>query len=169
MFPFRSILVPTDFTAALKYAAAFARHSGGRVCLFSVQGHGQELLDDPLLGGVDKELILVEDESANEIAQGAIDQEIDLAKPWPPPPKPDPDTKTQTEELGKGTKRDFPISLKNIRVVAVNVVKLETDNADPRRYLGRLDAWEKRVKEAGAAEWRVINDLQRLEGILARA
>ena len=75
MFPFRSILVPTDFTAALKYAAAFARHSGGRVFLFSVQGHGQELLDDPLLGGVDKELILIEGESANEIAQGAIDHE----------------------------------------------------------------------------------------------
>ncbi|HEX7332254.1 MAG TPA: universal stress protein [Pyrinomonadaceae bacterium] len=78
MFPFRSILVPTDFTAALKYAAAFARHSGGRVFLFSVQGHGQELLDDPLLSGVDKELILIEDESANAIAQGAIDHEIDL-------------------------------------------------------------------------------------------
>jgi nucleotide-binding universal stress UspA family protein len=78
MFPFRSILVPTDFTAALKYAAAFARHSGGRVFLFSVQGHGQELLDDPRLDGVDKELILIEGESANEIAQGAIHHEIDL-------------------------------------------------------------------------------------------
>ncbi|TFZ05704.1 VWA domain-containing protein [Ramlibacter henchirensis] len=73
------------------------------------------------------------------------------------------------EELGKGTKRDFPIILKNIRVVAVNVVKLDTDNADPRRYLGRLDAWEKRVREAGASEWRVINDLQRLDRILVRA
>ena len=78
MFPFRSILFPTDFTAALKYAAAFARHSGGRVFLFSVQGHGQELLRDPLLGGVDKELVLIEGESATEIAQGAIDHEIDL-------------------------------------------------------------------------------------------
>jgi len=78
MFPFRSILVPTDFTAALKYAAAFARHGGGRIFLFSVQGQGQELLGDPLLDGVDKELILIEGESANEIAQGAIDHEIDL-------------------------------------------------------------------------------------------
>ena len=73
------------------------------------------------------------------------------------------------EELGKGTKRDFAINLKNIRVVAVNVVKLDTDNADPRRYLGRLDAWEKRVREAGASEWLVINDLQRLERILLKA
>jgi nucleotide-binding universal stress UspA family protein len=41
MFPFRSILFPTDFTpharTALKYASAFARDGGGRVVLFSVQ------------------------------------------------------------------------------------------------------------------------------------
>jgi hypothetical protein len=73
------------------------------------------------------------------------------------------------EELDKVTQREFPISLKNIRVVAVNVVKLGTDNVDPRRYLGRLEAWEKRVVKAGASEWRVINDLQRLDRILARS
>jgi hypothetical protein len=73
------------------------------------------------------------------------------------------------EELDKVTQRDFPISLKDIRVVAVNVVKLNTDNVDPRRYLGRLEAWEKRVVAAGAAEWRVINDLQRLDRILTRS
>ncbi|MEJ5991631.1 VWA domain-containing protein [Ramlibacter sp. PS3R-8] len=72
------------------------------------------------------------------------------------------------EELDKATKRDFPISLKNIRVVAVNVVKLNTDNVDPRLYLGRLDAWEKRVMAAGASEWRVINDLERLDRILVK-
>jgi nucleotide-binding universal stress UspA family protein len=91
VFPFRNILFPTDFTAnahaALKYAAAFARHSDGRVFLFSVQdakaagsvqAQGQELLGDQLLNGVDKELILVEGEPASQIAQGAIDHEIDL-------------------------------------------------------------------------------------------
>src|SRR5262245_45512066 len=72
------------------------------------------------------------------------------------------------EELDKVTIRDFPISLKNIRVVAVNVTKLNTDNIDPRKYIGRLDAWEKRVKGAGASEWRVINDLERLESIFGR-
>ena len=72
------------------------------------------------------------------------------------------------EELDKVTVRDFPISLKNIRVVAVNVVKLNTDNIDPRKYMGRLEAWQKRVQKAGAAEWRVINDLERLGGILGR-
>ena len=73
------------------------------------------------------------------------------------------------EELDKVTVRDFPISLQNIRIVAVNVVKLSTDNVDPRRYLGRLDDWKKRVEAAGATEWRVINDLERLDSILARS
>lgn len=70
------------------------------------------------------------------------------------------------EELDRSTIRDFPIDLKDIRVVAVNVVKLNTDNIDPRRYLGRLDAWQKRVEAAGAREWRVINDLEHLDALL---
>src|SRR3979490_2646266 len=73
------------------------------------------------------------------------------------------------EELDKMTVRDFPISLKNIRIVAVNVLKLKTDNIDPRRYLGRLDAWQKRVEGAGASEWRVINDLERLDAIFSKS
>jgi len=72
------------------------------------------------------------------------------------------------EELDKVTQRDFPINLKGIRVVAVNVVKLKTDNVDPRKYMGRLEAWQKRVETAGAREWRVINNLDRLDAILAR-
>ena len=72
------------------------------------------------------------------------------------------------EELDKVTVRSFPIDLKNIRVIAVNVVKLKSDNVDPRLYLGRLEAWQKRVESAGATEWRVINDLERLDRILSR-
>ena len=73
------------------------------------------------------------------------------------------------EDLDKVTVRNFPISLKNIRVVAVNVTKLNTDNIDPRRYLGRLEAWQKRVQAAGASEWKVINDLERLDAIFAKS
>jgi hypothetical protein len=73
------------------------------------------------------------------------------------------------EELDKVTIRNFPISLKNIRVIAVNVTKLNSDNIDPRRYLGRLEAWQKRVEKAGASEWKVINDLDRLDAIFARS
>jgi len=71
------------------------------------------------------------------------------------------------EELDKVTVRDIPMNLKRIRVVAVNVVKLKTDNIDPRRYFGRLEAWQKRVQGAGA-QWRVINDLERLDAIFSR-
>lgn len=71
------------------------------------------------------------------------------------------------EELGKETIRDFPIKLTGIRVMAVNVTKLSTDNIDPRRYLDRLAWWEKRVRDAGATEWHVINDLEHLDKVLA--
>lgn len=70
------------------------------------------------------------------------------------------------EELGKGTIRDFPIKLNGIRVLAVNVTKLNTDNIDPRRYLDRLSWWEKRVRDAGATDWLVINDLEHLDKVL---
>jgi hypothetical protein len=71
------------------------------------------------------------------------------------------------EELGTGTVRDFPISLDGIRIVALNVTKLGTDNVDPRLYLDRLARWEARVRKAGAVEWVVVNDLENnMESIL---
>lgn len=71
------------------------------------------------------------------------------------------------EELGKGTVRDFPIKLDGIRIVALNVTKLGTDNADPRIYLDRLSRWKARVLKAGATEWVVVNDLENnMESIL---
>jgi hypothetical protein len=71
------------------------------------------------------------------------------------------------EELGKGTVRDFPIKLDGIRIVALNVSKLGTDNADPRLYLDRLARWKAKVLKAGATEWVVVNDLDNnMESIL---
>ncbi len=72
------------------------------------------------------------------------------------------------QELDNKTVRDFPIELSGIRVVALNVTKLNTDNIDPRRYLGRLEWWQKRLLGAGAAEWRVVNDLAHLDRVLKR-
>ncbi|MDH5634126.1 MAG: VWA domain-containing protein [Gammaproteobacteria bacterium] len=69
------------------------------------------------------------------------------------------------EELGKGTVRNFPIDMSGIEVVALNVTKLTTDNVDPRRYLDRLDRWEKRLRQAGAKDWKKVNDLEHLERI----
>jgi len=70
------------------------------------------------------------------------------------------------EELVKGHVRDFPIQVSGCKVVALNVTKLRSDNVDPREYYKRVDQWKERV-EAGGGHWRVINDLERLESILA--
>jgi hypothetical protein len=69
------------------------------------------------------------------------------------------------EELDKQTKRDVPLNLAGIRVVALNVTKLKTDNIDPRRYTERLQAWEKRALAGGASAWRVVNDLEHLDRV----
>ncbi len=70
------------------------------------------------------------------------------------------------EDLAKGHIRDFPIQLPDFHVVALNVTKLRKDNVDPRKYYNRVEAWKERV-EAGGGSWRIINDLERLETILA--
>ena len=70
------------------------------------------------------------------------------------------------EDLQQGHIRDFPISLPDIHVVALNVTKLRTDNIDPRDYLNRLDLWERRVSQAGGS-WGVINDLERMDRLIA--
>jgi hypothetical protein len=69
------------------------------------------------------------------------------------------------EELDYKTVRDFPIDLKGMHIVALNVTKLTTDNVDPRRYLDRMAWWEKRVRAAGASDWHVVNDLEHPERI----
>lgn len=71
------------------------------------------------------------------------------------------------EELRKGYKRDIPLSVTGYSVVALNVTKLRSDNIDPREYLDRLEAWRLKV-ESGGGEWRVINDMARLEKILQK-
>lgn len=91
MFPFRNILFPTDFSAhahaALKYAAAFARHGHGRVFLLNVRDAKgatdlpammTTLASDPLLNGLDTESMIVAGEPSEEIAHRAIEHDIDL-------------------------------------------------------------------------------------------
>lgn len=72
------------------------------------------------------------------------------------------------EELDKVTIRDFPIKLTDIKFIALNVTKLRADNIDPRRYLGRLENWKKRLLEAGASEFKVVNDMEQLQRIFER-
>lgn len=70
------------------------------------------------------------------------------------------------EDLPNGYVRDLPLQLEGFEVVALNVTKLRSDNVDPREYLNRLENWQTRVEEGGGS-WRVINDMDRLERILA--
>lgn len=69
------------------------------------------------------------------------------------------------EEIKKGHIRDFPIDFTGIKVSAINVTKLRTDNVDPREYKGRLDYWQNRV-ESGSGQWRIINDLDKIDRLL---
>ena len=69
------------------------------------------------------------------------------------------------EDLAKGYVRDVPLDLKGFEVVALNVTKLRSDNFDPREYLARVEAWRDRVEKSGG-HWRMINDLERLDGLL---
>ncbi|MBN4080492.1 hypothetical protein JYT31_02400 [Beggiatoa alba] len=68
------------------------------------------------------------------------------------------------EELHKDYKRDIDFQLQGYRVFALNVSKLRSDNIDPNEYLDRLEGWRNRVETAGG-EWKVINDLERLESL----
>lgn len=69
------------------------------------------------------------------------------------------------EELEAGYIRDIDFDLDGFDVIALNVTKLRSDNVDPREYLTRLDEWESKVQKSGGT-WRVINDLDGLEGLL---
>ncbi len=69
------------------------------------------------------------------------------------------------EELEAGYVRDIEFELDGFDVIALNVTKLRSDNVDPREYLTRLDEWQSRVEKSGG-NWRVINDLDGLEGLL---
>ncbi|MEX2124382.1 MAG: hypothetical protein WD795_10865 [Woeseia sp.] len=69
------------------------------------------------------------------------------------------------EDLQDGYVRDITFELDGFEVIALNVTKLRSDNVDPREYLSRLNEWQTRVEKSGG-EWRVINDLDGLEGLL---
>lgn len=70
------------------------------------------------------------------------------------------------EDLQRGHVRNFPITLSGIHVVALNVTKLRTDNIDPRDYIKRLAAWQQRVIDGGG-DWRVVNDFDHLNTLIA--
>lgn len=68
------------------------------------------------------------------------------------------------EELARGHVRDVPFQLSGFDVIALNVTKLRADIRDPKKYMNRVEDWRGKT-EAGGGNWRVINDLERLDPI----
>ena len=71
------------------------------------------------------------------------------------------------EELAKGHVRDVPFQLSDFNVIALNVTKLRQDIRDPGNYLDRVEQWRSKI-ESGKGKWRVVNDLERIDGIFSR-
>jgi hypothetical protein len=70
------------------------------------------------------------------------------------------------EELARGHVRDVPFQLDDFNIIALNVTKLRDDIRDPKQYMQRVEQW--RVKtEGGGGNWRLINDLERLDNIFS--
>jgi len=59
--------------------------------------------------------------------------------------------------------------LAGTRVVAMNVKRLGSDQADPSVFRGRLEGWGERLAAAGAAEWRTLLDPTKLPAYLETA
>ena len=68
------------------------------------------------------------------------------------------------EELARGHIRDVPFELDGFTVIGLNVTKLRGDIRDPKQYMKRVEEWRVKIEE-GDGQWRVINDLERLENI----
>jgi len=71
------------------------------------------------------------------------------------------------EDLAKGHVRDFTIPLSGVEVVALNVTKLRSDNVNPQEYLDRLKQWQAKVIQGGG-QWKLVNDLERLDRLLGK-
>jgi len=73
------------------------------------------------------------------------------------------------EDLPSGTTRELAeTELADIQVVVVNAKRLQSDNADPQLFRGRLASWEERVLRHGAAGWHQIIDAGQLPVHLAQ-
>ncbi len=67
------------------------------------------------------------------------------------------------QDLPRGTRRSIEgEEFAGIDVVAMNVKRLDRDNADPEGFRARLAHWEEALREAGASGWRTIMDARQL-------
>ena len=71
-------------------------------------------------------------------------------------------------DLPPGAKRTFSEhEFDGVRVIAMNVKKLERDNANPDELRDRLALWEQDVTRAGAGGWQTFLDAAKLAPYLA--
>ena len=71
------------------------------------------------------------------------------------------------EDLPKGVKRDLaPDEFAGTRVLAMNVKKLNADNANPAAYRARLAGWKAQTVSHGAKEFQVVLEPDRLDDLL---
>lgn len=70
------------------------------------------------------------------------------------------------EDLPPQLERDGPLKLNGTEVIAVNVIRREGDNIDPANYRQRVTHWQQRVEQDGG-QWQLINQLDRLERLVA--
>ncbi len=73
------------------------------------------------------------------------------------------------QDLPAGSRRQIAAGeFGGIQVVAMNVKRLNADNANPEAFRGRLASWEGQMLGGGAAGWRTIMDATQLPVHLAQ-
>ncbi len=72
------------------------------------------------------------------------------------------------QDLPKGHVREkIPFKMPGYNVLALNVIKLNKDNIDPRKYYERIEKLRLRIEDGGG-KLTVIKDLDRLDAILTK-
>ena len=72
------------------------------------------------------------------------------------------------EDLPSGARREMSEGeFQDIRIVAMNVKRLQADGLDPSAFRERLAGWEERVTSAGASGWRTFSDENKVPEYLA--
>lgn len=67
------------------------------------------------------------------------------------------------EELPRGVVRKFSDDeFEGIDIVAMNIIKLNKDSANPEVYRDRLGDWDKRTTASGARSWKTLIDATKI-------
>jgi len=71
------------------------------------------------------------------------------------------------EDLPKGVKRTLAADeFSGMRVLAMNVKRLNADNANPTAYRARLASWQEQITSHGAKDFQVVMAPEKLDELL---